>query len=88
MRHFVDKNQVGIARQRPIQIELLDGHAVFLVLSFGQRFQSFHERERLRPIVRFDVANDDVAAKRLGFPGGDEHAVCLAHAGRVAEKDF
>ena len=53
----------------------------------ARRLEAFGERRRLRPVVRLEVADDDVAAFRLRLPALLEHPVGLADAGRHPEED-
>ena len=48
--------------------------------------EALRERRRLGPIVRLQVADDDVASLGLGLPALLQHAVRLADPGRGTEQ--
>ena len=83
---LVDDDELGLARQRPVEIEFLDGAAAILDLAPRQDFEPFDERAGLRAAMRFDEADDDVDAFFLQAPRVLQHRVGLADAGRGAEE--
>ena len=77
-----------MARQRGVEIELLDRRAVIVDLPTRQHLEIMHQRLGLGAPVGFDVAGDDIHAGGALLVGGLEHGVGFAHAGRGAKEDL
>ena len=88
VRQLVDDDQVGLARERRVEVELVDRAAVVFDHAPRQDFEPFHERARLGAAVRLDEADDDVDALVLEAAGALQHGVGLADAGSGAEEDL
>ena len=83
---LVDDDQLGLARQRRVEVEFLDRAAVILDLAPRQDFEPFDERARLGAAMRLDEPDDDIDAFVLQAPRVLQHGVGLADAGRGAEE--
>ena len=83
---FVDDDQLGLARQRRVEIEFLDRPAMVLDLPTRQDFKPMNERARLGAAVGLDQADNDVNAFVLEAARVLQHRVGLADAGRGAEE--
>ena len=83
---FVDDDQFRATAQRGFEIELLDPRALDIDDAARQNFEIADQRLRLGAAMRFDDADDDVAALALQRLRALQHRVGLADAGRRAEK--
>ena len=83
---FVDDDQLGLARQRGVEIEFLDRAAAILDLAPRQDFQPLDQRAGFGAAVRFDEPDDDVDAFFFQAPRVLQHRVGLPDAGRCAEE--
>ena len=86
VRELVDDDQLGLARQRRVEIEFLDFAAVIVDLAPRQDFEPMNERARLGAAVGLDEADDDIDAFVLEAPRVLQHGVGLADARRGAEE--
>ena len=62
---FVDQQQTRPAGERRVEVEFLHDLVAIDDRLARQDFEAFHQRLGLAPAVRFDEADDDVAALRL-----------------------
>ena len=85
---LVDNDQLGLARQRSVEIEFLDRAAVILDLAPRQDFEPMNERACLGAAMSLDEPDDHVDAFVLEPPRVLQHGVGLADAGRGAEEHF
>ena len=85
---LVDDDQLGLARQRRVEIEFLDRAATVLDRAPRQDFKPMNERARLGAAVGLDQADDDIDPLVLEAPRVLQHRVGLADAGRGAEEDL
>ena len=85
---LVDDDQLGLARQRRVQIKFLEGAAVVFDPASRQNFEPFDERARFGAAMRLDEPDDDIDALTLEAPRVLQHGVGLADAGRGAEKNL
>ena len=85
---FVDDDQLGLARQRPIQIEFLDRASVVFDLMPRQDFEPLDERARLDAAMSLHEPDDDIDPFVFQAPRVLQHGVGLADPGRSAEEDL
>ncbi len=85
MRQLVDQDQRGSARQRAVEVELLQHAAAIGHVAHRQPFQAGQQRLGLGAAMRFHHADRHIGALRQGRPGGGQHREGLADAGRGAE---
>ena len=85
---LVDDDQLGLARERRVQIEFLERAAVVFDPAPRQDFEPFDERARLGAAMSLDEPDDDIDAFVLQAPRVLQHGVGLADAGRGAEKNL
>ena len=85
---FVDQQQARPPRERRVEIELLHHLIAVDERLARQDFEAVDQLLGLAPAVRLDQAGDDVAAPGLLAARGRQHGVCLADAGRRAEKNL
>ena len=83
---LVDDDQLGLARQRRVEIEFLDRAATVLDRAPRQDFKPMNERARLGAAVGLDQADDDIDPLVLEAARVLQHRVGLADAGRGAEE--
>ena len=88
VREFVHQQQRRLARERRVEVELVQAGAAVLGDAERQLLQPFEQALGLLAAVRFDVADHDVRALGLAFARGLEHGVGLAHAGAGAEENL
>ena len=62
VRELVDDQQLGLARERAVEIELVQHDAAMLEAHRRQDFQAFEQRLGFGPAVQLDVADDDICA--------------------------
>ena len=85
---LVDDDQLGLALQRRVDVELLDGPAAIVDDPARQDLEALEQRAGLRAAVGLDQADDDVDALGLEAARAQQHRVGLADAGRGAEEDL
>ena len=86
VREIVHEDHVGMAYERPVEIELARGRSP-VARRRRQRLESLEQLE-VRAFVRIDDADHDVPS-RLAHPlRGGEHRVGLAGARKSAEEDL
>ena len=84
---LVDQRQLGRAADDGVDVHLLELETAVARAQPGDDLESFGERARLGPVVRLEVADDDVAAVVLRLAALLEHPVGLADAGGHPEQD-
>ena len=62
VREFVDDDQLGLALERRVEVELLDRAAAIFDHAPRQDFEPLDERARLRAAMSLDEADDDIDA--------------------------
>ena len=77
----------GPARERGVEVELLELHASVLGLAPRHDLETEQERAGVVAAVRLDDAHDDVAALLALEARRLEHRVGLSDPGRRAEED-
>ena len=87
VRQLVQEQHGGLARQRAVQVELMQQLAVVLHGAPGQHLQALEQCRRLLASVRLHAADHDVGSVGAQAAGDLEHGEGLADAGRVAEVD-
>ena len=87
VRELVDQRELGRARDHRVDVHLLELELAERAAQARHDLEPLGERGRLRPVVRLEVADHDVAALRLRLPALLEHPVGLADPGRHAEQD-
>ena len=85
---FVDQQQVRTARQRGVEIELLHDLVAIDDRLARQHLEAVDQLLGFAPSVRFDQADNDIAAARFVRAGGAEHGVGFSDAGSGAEKNL
>ena len=85
---LVDDDQLGLARERRVEIEFLERAAAVFDLAPRQDFEPLDERARLGAAMGLDEPDDDIDAFVFQAPGVLQHGVGLADAGRRAEEDL
>ena len=85
---LIDDDQLGLARQRRIEIEFLDFAAVVFNPAPRQDFEPVNESARLGAAMGLDKADDHIDAFVPETPRILQHRVGLADAGRGAEEHF
>ena len=89
VRELVDEDQRGPARERGVEVELLQRRPAIGDQPRRQDLEALEQRLGLGAPVGLDVADDDVDARRaLERAGGLEHRVGLADAGGGAEEEL
>ena len=88
MRQLVHQDQLRPARQRGVDIELLDRRAVIFDLPAREQLETVHQRLGLGAPVGLDIAGQHIDAGAALLVGGLEHGVGFAHAGRCAKEDL
>ena len=88
VRELVDEQQRGLARERGVEVELLERAAAVLDALARQDLEAVEQRGGLGAAVRLDDADDDIAALRAQALRLGQHRVGLADAGRRAEEDL
>ena len=83
---LVDDDQLGLARQRRVDVEFGDGAAVVFENAARQDLEPLDERARFRAPVGLDEADDDVDAFLLEAARVLQHRIGFPDAGRGAEK--
>lgn len=83
---FIHEQQLRLASECRVEIELAERHSAIRHLPKRQRFEPLQQRLSFRTPVRLDVADDDLDALSLLAPRGFEHCKRLAHSGRVPEE--
>ena len=83
---LVDDDQLRLALERRVDVELADGVAAVVDHAARQNLESLEESARLGAPVRFDEADDDVDALVLQAARALQHRVGLADAGRGADE--
>ena len=87
VRELVDDDERGLARERGVEVELLQLDAAIGEAPARQDFEPFDERGGLLATVRLDQADHHVDAFGLLLARRRQHRVGLAHAGAGAEED-
>ncbi len=85
---LVDDDQLGLARQRRVEIEFLDRAPVVLSLAPRQDFEPVYERAGLGAAMSLHEPDDDIDAFVFQAPRVLQHGVGLADPGRGPEKDL
>ena len=88
VRELVDEAQLGRPLQEPREIHLAHRVAAVVDDAEGLDLQPLCLRRRLRPAVRLEHADDDVAPVLGRRATLLQHAVRLADAGRHAQEDL
>ncbi len=70
-----------------VDVHLLERDAAVLDAPARHDLEPLRERGGLGPVVRLQVADDDVDAVRERLPALEEHAVRLADSGGHAQQD-
>ena len=86
VRELVDDDEFRPAAQRGVEVEFLDLLALPVDDAPRQDFEAARQRLRLGAAVRFDEADDDVAALLLQRLRALQHRIGLADAGRGADE--
>ncbi len=87
MRQFVDDGKIRAARENRVEIQFLNRDASVFNLPARDARKPGQECLGLYTAVTLDIREDDVAPKRGLFPGGFQHRIGLAHAGRVPQEN-
>ena len=85
---FVNDDQLGLARERRVQIKFIERAPVVFNLAPRQDFEPFDERARFGAAMRLDEPDDDIDALVLQALRVLQHGVGLADSGRGAEKNL
>src|SRR6185437_10598433 len=85
---LVDDDQLGLALESGVEIELLERAPAIFNPAPRQDFEALDKRARLGAAMSLDEPNDDVDALLFEAPGVLQHGVGLTNAGRGAEKDL
>jgi hypothetical protein len=88
MRKLVDEDQLRLARDCGIQIELLQSALPVRKRLQWYLFQAFQQCGGFAAAVRFNNADNDVHALVAQLAGRRQHCECLAHACGSAKEDF
>ena len=88
VRQLVDQDERGAARERRVQVELLQRAAAHGGAAQRQALEAGGHGLGLAAPMGLDHAHDDVEAAVAQAPRRREHGVGLAHAGRGAEEDL
>ena len=88
MREFVDQNQLRLAGERGVEIELAELAAAVLDLRERQHVEPFEQRRGFAAAMRFGDADHHVRAFIVTAARGLQHRIGLADAGRCAEKNL
>jgi hypothetical protein len=88
MRQLIDQDQLGVAGQRGVDIELFQRRTAILDQAARQQLEIVNQRLGLGTPVRLDIASDDIHAGGALLVSGLEHGIGLADAGGGAEEDF
>ncbi len=85
---LVDEEQLGLSRERSVEVELVQLDAAVLHLAPREQLQAHEQRPRVVPSVRLHDPDDDGALLVVDLAArGLEHRVGLADAWRGAEED-
>jgi hypothetical protein len=88
VRQLVDQDQRRMARERGVEVELVQRRAAVRHPSPGEHLQPVQQALGLGARVGLHHAGHDVLALSLGRPRRLQHGVGFAHAGRRAEKEL
>ncbi len=88
MREFVDENQLRLAGERGVEIELAELAAAILDMRERQHVEAFEQRSGFAAAMRFGDADHHVRAFIGTAPRGLQHRIGLADARRRAEENL
>jgi hypothetical protein len=88
MREFVDEDQLRLARERRVEIELAELAAAIFDMSERQHVEPREQRGGFAAPMRFGDADQHVDALVLAASRGLQHRVGLADSRRRAEENF
>src|SRR5262249_179369 len=83
-RQLVDQKEIGLARQRRVEIELAQRDAAVLERARGNALEPGEQRPGLAAAVRLDHAGHHVKTGALELLRFDQHGLALPHAWRRA----
>ena len=85
---LVDEEQRRAASERRVEIEFVDVGSIDIELERRKLRQALQQRGGVLPPMRLQQADDHVHAARAQRMCCGQHRVCLADAGRSAEKNL
>ncbi len=88
MREFVDEDQLRLAGERGVEIELAELAAAILDLRERQHVEAFEQRRGFTAAMRFGNADHHVRAFVVTAARGLQHCIGFADARRRAEKNL
>ncbi len=88
MRQFIDNHHFRMNVQDGVQVHVLNFLSLVKRLAARDQWQAAHQRLRLGPSMRFDIADPDIYPATEQFVRLRQHPVRLAYTGNHADVDF